>query len=183
MKINYGCGYDKKEGWINIDTNKECKPDILINKNNLKLPFEDETIEYILSRYCLEHINKENIQELIREFHRILINKGILELYLPHYTGTHIKYLDHKTMFGINSFYGNDIRCKNPTNKNEPKFKIKQNLTLFGCESYQSKNPFIVRGVNKLSFLFNVTETWQKICEKYLWGGFEEIHYIMEKIK
>lgn len=30
-KLNLGCGFDKREGWINADNFKECHPDVLFD--------------------------------------------------------------------------------------------------------------------------------------------------------
>ena len=27
MKLNLGCGFDKREGWLNVDSFAECQPD------------------------------------------------------------------------------------------------------------------------------------------------------------
>lgn len=34
-KLNIGCGYDKRDGYLNIDSDPACCPDILIIDNDL----------------------------------------------------------------------------------------------------------------------------------------------------
>jgi hypothetical protein len=29
-KLNYGCGYDKREGYLNVDMDPHCAPDFLV---------------------------------------------------------------------------------------------------------------------------------------------------------
>ena len=31
MKLNLGCGFDKREGWLNVDNFTACEPDQLLD--------------------------------------------------------------------------------------------------------------------------------------------------------
>lgn len=125
-KINFGCGREYLEGYINIDIDSSLRTDLLIKPNQTSLPFEDESIDYIYSKYCLEHLDKDTVAKLICEFYRILVPGGKLELYLPHFSGIAIKHLAHKTTFGVGSFDGFNIKHQDLTMNNlqYPKFQI-----------------------------------------------------------
>jgi SAM-dependent methyltransferase len=81
-KLNLGCGYDKKKGFINVDIAHEVDPDICINIEG-GLPFKDNTFSYIYSSHCLEHIQPHKWQYVLKEIMRVAKNGAILELLLP----------------------------------------------------------------------------------------------------
>lgn len=48
MKLNLGCGTDIRKGWINLDIAKLDGIDVIHDVNNVPLPFEDNTFDYVL---------------------------------------------------------------------------------------------------------------------------------------
>ncbi len=175
-KINFGCGSDYKEGWFNIDiAGKNAKwqginkPDKMIKQNKTRFPFlKNNSIDYILVDNVIEHIEPAKVEPLLLEFNRVLKPNGILDIYVPHFKGILTKFLEHKRGYGINSFW-----------HYENYFYIKQNLFLLNRNKNAGFKQILF--LNKLNFLFNFNITWQQICEKFLWFGFEEIQYIMRK--
>ena len=86
MKINIGSGYTKPEGFINIDDDILVNPDYLVNLDdvNIKLPFEDNSVEYILATHILEHIG-EGFIPLLVELYRVGKHGAILDIVVPHH--------------------------------------------------------------------------------------------------
>lgn len=80
IKVNLGCGEEYKKGWINVDIDKTAKADKYCDFNE-KLPFENESVDYILCEQVIEHLDKP-IQFLC-ECHRILKTEGVLRLLFP----------------------------------------------------------------------------------------------------
>jgi len=74
-KLNLGCGYDLKEGYINIDISPEVGADVVHNLNDIPYPFKDNTFDYIYAKDVLEHLIPHRIPEVIDELYRIS-NKG-----------------------------------------------------------------------------------------------------------
>jgi len=83
MKLNLGCGWDKKEGFLNIDIAKETNPDIIHDLNNGLGFIKDNEVKYIFSSHTLEHIKPDNYLELISEMGRVSQHGCIWELELP----------------------------------------------------------------------------------------------------
>jgi predicted SAM-dependent methyltransferase len=84
MKLNLGCGENKKAGWINIDYVPEVNPDLILDLNNTKhnrLPYKDNEIEELNAVDVLEHI--ENIIPLMNELHRVLVVGGVIHIEVP----------------------------------------------------------------------------------------------------
>ena len=74
MKIQFGCGSNRLDGWDNHDY------DIDITK---PLPFPDSCAEEILCEHCCEHVSTPDFFRFVEECHRVLRNGGNLWLALP----------------------------------------------------------------------------------------------------
>jgi len=81
MKLNLGCGNKIKEGFIGID-----KIDFGFNKvvdlEKDKLPFEDNSVDYILANHFIEHL--KDVKNCLNECWRVLKPDGIIEIIVPH---------------------------------------------------------------------------------------------------
>jgi len=166
-KLNVGCGSVYKDGWINLDCNTKIKADVYADITK-KLPFDDSTIDYILADNVIEHLKIEDVQLLLREFNRILIPGGTLEIYVPHFTGILTKYLGHQKGYGVNSL------CDEREIFN---VVYEQLILISRCKTagYQG-----LRFLNIFNFILNsFGRTWQQICEKFWPGGIEEIRFLM----
>ena len=72
-KLNLGCGNDWKEGYINIDTDKNTKADMHIDISK-KLPFKTNSISEVYCKNLFEHI--PNPLNFLLEIKRVLKSKG-----------------------------------------------------------------------------------------------------------
>lgn len=83
--INIGCGLDKRKGWINLDFDKNVNPDILFDLNRInmgkKLPFKDNSFDYVYCADVLEHFPEP--LPILRELYRICNIGGIIEIRFP----------------------------------------------------------------------------------------------------
>ena len=102
-KLNIGCGWEKKEGFINLDIASEVKPDLVCDIEK-GLPFKDNTFTYIYSRQCLEHIRPNKWKFVLNEIARVSKNGCILELYLPFDNIFNRCAIDHYRTFTWGSF-------------------------------------------------------------------------------
>lgn len=107
-KLNIGCGFEKKEGFVNIDKAKEVNPDFIIDIEN-GLPFPDNSFNYIFSQHCLEHINPAKWKFVLDEIARVAKDGCILELFLPFDNIWNRTNSDHYRTFHWTSFAQNEI--------------------------------------------------------------------------
>ena len=64
VKLDIGCGKNKKEGFIGIDIDPHSNADII--SSALKLPFDDESIDEIHSSHLVEHFSLEETTDFLR---------------------------------------------------------------------------------------------------------------------
>jgi predicted SAM-dependent methyltransferase len=83
MKLNLGCGLDKKQGYINIDIRREVNPDLIWNLENIPYPFETNSVEEIIAKDVLEHIPFRKVENILKEWFRILKPQGKLYIQTP----------------------------------------------------------------------------------------------------
>jgi predicted SAM-dependent methyltransferase len=81
-KLNLGCGFDIREGWINIDLHDWHKPDMVADVTNLT-EIEDNYAVYALAQDVLEHIHRDRCLTALSEWNRVLLMGGLLEVRVP----------------------------------------------------------------------------------------------------
>ena len=81
LNLGSGCRTIKDGGWIRIDWNPDCKPDIVHDLNEGLPMYDDESVDKILARGVLMALNNPVFQ--LREWWRVLKDHGELELRLP----------------------------------------------------------------------------------------------------
>lgn len=85
MKINIGAGYKRYPEFVNVDSDPNCSPDYLVNLDDkdLVLPFEDNTVDYVIAHHILEHIGKGYFK-LLQELYRVCKPGAIVDIHVPH---------------------------------------------------------------------------------------------------
>ena len=106
LKLNLGCGNDKKEGYLNCDISKDVRPDKIVDLEK-KLPFKDNSVDEIYAKMVIEHIN--NLDLLFNEMYRICKNKAKILIRVPFFSSyhnfsdpTHVRQFNHLTLNKFN---------------------------------------------------------------------------------
>lgn len=81
-KVNLGCGFDIRAGYLNIDLNDFHKPDLIADVTKLDM-LPNNYFEEILAYDILEHIERTRTIDVLMEWNRILKINGILHLQVP----------------------------------------------------------------------------------------------------
>jgi predicted SAM-dependent methyltransferase len=76
LRLNLGCGTNRIEGFINIDVEPSCKPDVICNFMAGKLPYKAGTVEEVVLFHCIEHIKKSLHRHILEEVWRVLKPSG-----------------------------------------------------------------------------------------------------------
>lgn len=102
MKLDIGCGNRKREGYTGMDIANLPGVDIVCDiKQGLPM-VKDNSVEEIYCAHVLEHIT--NMEEVVKEFHRVLKAGGRLIIRVPHCFSpsafgdpTHCRYFTYET--------------------------------------------------------------------------------------
>lgn len=84
-KLNLGCGDKILPGYVNVDVAENrlgLKPDVLCDLRSLE-PFEDNSIDEILSVHVVEHFWRWEVAAVLREWVRVLRPGGVMILECP----------------------------------------------------------------------------------------------------
>lgn len=57
MRLNPGCGYDRREGYLNVDRRGACEPDLVLDLE--ALPWPADSADEILLKHTLEHLGRD----------------------------------------------------------------------------------------------------------------------------
>lgn len=105
MKLHLGCGPHFLEDWINVDYSLGAKvahtpligtlsrvfglfridwnPGIVLHNLAKPLPWPDDSVDFIYSSHTLEHLRREDGEQLLHECHRVLKPGGVLRVVVP----------------------------------------------------------------------------------------------------
>jgi SAM-dependent methyltransferase len=107
MKINLGAGLKRVDGFLNVDSDVQCNPDFVVNLDdvNLRLPFEDNSVEEVVAHHILEHIG-EGFFQLMKELYRVCKPGAIVDVIVPHHLHD-VYYGDftHRRPITVNAMY------------------------------------------------------------------------------
>ena len=94
-KLNLGCSNKVLDGFINVDLESHKGVDLIHDLNKYPLPFDEDSIEYILASHILEHL--EDPLKFMLELHRICKEGAVIDIYVPHFSSfTTYAELTHK---------------------------------------------------------------------------------------
>lgn len=88
VKLNLGCGTDYKEGFINVDKLDSVKVDKKCDLQKLPLPFKDNSVDFIYSRYLMIYI--KDLYPWLKELHRICKPEAIIQFTELHFSCTSV---------------------------------------------------------------------------------------------
>lgn len=105
-KLNVGSGKDVKKGFVNLDIHNTYKPEVIFDLNDIhkgrKLPFDDDTFDYVLCAHVLEDFIEP--MPIIEELIRVCKSKGEIEIRTPSETNIWSGNPYHKRPFSLKIF-------------------------------------------------------------------------------
>ena len=86
MKLNLGCGFKKKEGYVNVDKFSGCMPDKEWDLTQAPWPFEDSSCEEARFEYSLEEMGetKKDLFAVLKELYRVMKPSGTVYIRCRH---------------------------------------------------------------------------------------------------
>lgn len=152
MKLNLGAGLKKFDGFLNVDDDPLCEPDILVNLDdvNIKIPLDDNVVEEIKAHHILEHIG-DGFIPLMKELYRICKHGAILDIEAPHHQHdvfygdpTHKRPITVPVMYMFSKKYNRDhIKTYNSSSGMGLKYDIDFEMVHYEYEYDQFYKPML----------------------------------------
>lgn len=79
--LNLGCSNYKISGFVNLDSDPTCNPDVVGDATCLE--YDDCSVDFIYAGHLLEHINSHLTISVIKEWHRVLRYGGCIMCVTP----------------------------------------------------------------------------------------------------
>ncbi len=144
-RLNLGCGHDYKQGWVNLDHDPRCSPDISHDLDSLPYPFEDGEFGYVYASHVVEHV--DDLFATLDEIERILEPGGELHVRVPHFSnGNGYNDLTHRRFFGWFTF----DRIVEGIHGHPSGFRIESRRFNFLAEHHSGMNRLVSPLVNAL---------------------------------
>ncbi len=187
MKIDLGCGTNKKEGFLGADILPLPGVDFVIDLENGLSFLKENDVEMFYSSHFLEHIDHLDI--LMTEIHRTLLPGGIFEIVVPHFSNPYF-YSDytHKRFYGLYSFdYFSDgaktpYKRKVPSYSNKAKFRVVSRKLVFKSPRFP-----LLHLIRKyvIQWFFNLSPYFQEWYEAFFSNKISctEIRFILKPVK
>lgn len=86
MRLNLGCGFRRKAGFLNVDSQSACEPDLVMDLERYPWPWENDSVEEIHMSHVLEHLGStpQIYLGLIKEMYRVCAAGAKLTFIVPH---------------------------------------------------------------------------------------------------
>ena len=175
LKLNLGCGSDYRDGFVNVDCCRNVKTDVCVDL--CKLPFETNTVAYIMMRHSLEHIARDKICFLFDSIYRICKPNAVVEIWVPHYTAISAFALCHQTQWTIQSLEVFDGNHKDEVGSVFICQVDKKELHFWKVGTRSWIDKLGLRYLNCTWFWNGFGEWWQRAWERFNVFGFDEIYY------
>lgn len=104
--LNMGCGFNKMNGYWNVDIEPKCNPDQVLDFEVTPWPYEDNFFEKINANNILEHLGRDPkvFTNIIKEMYRVSKDTAEWTIQVPHHRCdlfwddyTHVRVLTPKT--------------------------------------------------------------------------------------
>jgi predicted SAM-dependent methyltransferase len=86
-KLNMGCGFRKLDGFWNVDVERRCNPDQVVDLEKTPWEWEDNFFEDIMADNVLEHLGHDPkvFSKVIQEMYRVSCPGARWVVMLPHH--------------------------------------------------------------------------------------------------
>ena len=86
MKLNLGCGTNRLEGYVNVDREAACRPDAVVDLEQVPWPYADSSAEAVVMNHVLEHLGADTATflSIVKELYRVCKPDATVRINVPH---------------------------------------------------------------------------------------------------
>jgi hypothetical protein len=87
LRLNMGSGFNRMDGWINVDCYSACEPDVVCNLDGGCLwPWLDNEVDEVLFNHSLEHMGADvaGFRHVMQELYRVCKPGVLVQINVPH---------------------------------------------------------------------------------------------------
>lgn len=86
VRLNLGCGLNRKPDWINVDRAVAASADMIVDLELHFWPWPDNSVDEIMLHHVLEHLGQRNetFFAIIRELYRVARPGAEITIVVPH---------------------------------------------------------------------------------------------------
>ncbi len=87
LRLNLGCGFLYDPAYTNVDSSKECAPDLVWDLEKTPWPWQDDSVSEIRLFHVLEHLGQtsESYFDIWKEMWRVCRNGALVHIRVPHW--------------------------------------------------------------------------------------------------
>ncbi|WP_029006795.1 class I SAM-dependent methyltransferase [Azospirillum halopraeferens] len=125
MKLNLGCGGNKRDGYVNVDKFPHFTPDVVWDLERFPWPFETDGAEAVALTHVLEHLGgpPDVFIGVMKELHRVCRAGARIEIVVPHPRSdsfisdpTHVRPVTLETLFLFNKDWNRAVLAEGKAN-------------------------------------------------------------------
>jgi hypothetical protein len=86
VKLNLGCGQNRKEGYVNADREPAANPDVVMDMEEFPWPFDTDSVDEVVANHVLEHVGATPsvFIGVMQELYRICRAGAAIHIAVPH---------------------------------------------------------------------------------------------------
>jgi SAM-dependent methyltransferase len=86
IKLDLGCGKNKREGFIGVDARQfDNKVDVICDLGKDAWPWKDESVDEVNASHFIEHLNGQQRIHFVNELYRVLRKDAKATIVTPHW--------------------------------------------------------------------------------------------------
>lgn len=97
MKLHLGCGNKYLEGYKHVDLLELPHIDYVTSIDNLSM-IEDNSVDEIYACHVLEHTGRLKVDEVLKEWNRVLKKGGVLRIAVPNFEAIVEEYKENRDL-------------------------------------------------------------------------------------
>jgi SAM-dependent methyltransferase len=183
-KLNLGCGFFPRSGYLNVDIHRHYPIDYVCDLSQFPWPFPDAHYDEVLMEHVLEHLPE--IRPTLKEAARVLKPNGKLIIKVPHFSRG-FTHWDHRRGFDVTFPYYFEEEASGGFH-DIPFSPLSTQLVWFGQPDVKKKYLSFIQ--YQIGFFAGILLDWignrslfftsRLLC--YWVGGYDEIKFVLTRL-